>query len=323
MGANILDGMTSSKPAGAHPGVRNPGIAFDPSWVAEATVDEAHLAERASHIGSSDPWAGTGRVEKLLEVVSLLDLTTLSDDDTDARVRELCSMARRPVPPGLLDRLPGRLAEMHTAAVCVFARFVPAARDALRGSDVRVAAVAGGFPDPQGSLQQRVAEIEAAVRDGAEEIDAVITREHVLVGDWHRLYEEVGVLRGACGNARLKTILEAGALGPLENVARSGMVCMMAGADFIKTSTGRERVNATFPIGLTMVHSIRSYAERTGHAVGFKPAGGIRSPQDSLRWLALVHEELGDAWTTAELFRIGASSLRQALEDALEALATR
>jgi deoxyribose-phosphate aldolase len=247
-----------------------------------------------------------------------MDLTTLSGDDTPGRVRRLCAKARHPVREDLLEALGVPTGSVRVGAVCVYHAFVETAVRALEGSGIPVAAVSAGFPHGLGPLPQRLAEIEASVAAGAEEIDIVITRAHVLTGNWSALYDEVCAFRDACGPAHLKTILATGELGTLRNVARASLVCMMAGADFIKTSTGKESVNATLPVGLTMVRQIRAYAERTGYAVGFKPAGGIRKAKEALLWLILMKEELGSGWTRPDRFRFGASSLLADIERQLE-----
>jgi deoxyribose-phosphate aldolase len=218
----------------------------------------------------------------------------------------------------LLEALGVAPEAVRVGAVCVYHEMVHAAVDALRGSGIPVAAVSAGFPHGLSPLPQRIQEIRASVDAGASEIDIVITRGHVLAANWEALYDEVRSFREACGEAHLKTILATGELGTLRNVARASLVCMMAGADFVKTSTGKEGVNATLPVGLTMVRAVRAYAERTGFAVGFKPAGGIRTAKDALLWLILMKEELGDRWTRPQLFRFGASSLLGDIERQLE-----
>jgi deoxyribose-phosphate aldolase len=207
-------------------------------------------------------------------------------------------------------------------AVCVYHRFVPTAVEALEGSGIPVAAVSAGFPAGLSPLAQRLDEIRASVAAGAEEIDIVITRSHVLTEDWRALYDEVRAMRETCGDAHIKTILATGELGTLRNVARASVVCMMAGADFIKTSTGKEPVNATLPVGLVMARAIRDFRERTGHMVGLKPAGGIRTAKDALDWLVLIKEELGDRWLRPDLVRFGASSLLTDIERQLEHVVT-
>jgi deoxyribose-phosphate aldolase len=248
-----------------------------------------------------------------------MDLTTLSEDDTAGRVRRLCAKARHPVREDLLDAMGIAPERIRVAAVCVYPRFVRTAVEALEGSSIPVATVSAGFPRGLGPTDEVLDQIAASVAAGAAEIDVVITREHVLSHRWDALYDEVRSFRDACGDALIKAILATGELGTLDNVARASQVCMMAGADFIKTSTGRERVNATLPVGITMARAIRAYAERTGHAVGLKPAGGIRSANDALHWLTMVEEELGAEWLSPERFRFGASSLLDDIEQRLEA----
>jgi deoxyribose-phosphate aldolase len=251
-----------------------------------------------------------------------MDLTTLQSDDTPGRVQRLCAKARRPVRQDLLEALGVGDLDLKVAAVCVYHAFVETAIRALQGSGIRVAAVSTGFPAGLSPLPQRLAEIEASVAAGAQEIDVVITRAHVLTGNWAALYDEVKGFRAAAGQAHVKTILGTGELGTLRNVARASALCMMAGADFIKTSTGKEAVNATLPVGLVMARAIREYHQRTGVWVGLKPAGGIRSARQALEWLAMVKEELGDRWLRPDLFRFGASSLLTDIERQLEHHAT-
>jgi deoxyribose-phosphate aldolase len=258
------------------------------------------------------------QVAWLLRAITLMDLTTLQGDDTPGRVRRLCAKAGRPVRADLLESLGATGLDIKVAAVCVYHGFVETARQALAGSGIPVAAVSAGFPAGLSPLETRLREIELSVAAGAEEIDIVITRAHVLTGNWPGLYEEVKSFRAACGSAHLKTILATGELGTLRDVARASAVCMMAGADFIKTSTGKEPVNATLPVGLVMARQIRDYRERTGHPVGLKPAGGIRTAKQSLDWLAMIKEELGDRWLRSDLFRFGASSLLADIERQLE-----
>jgi deoxyribose-phosphate aldolase len=258
----------------------------------------------------------------LLRAVTLMDLTTLSGDDTPGRVRRLCAKARRPVRADLLEAMGASQLPIRVGAVCVYHRFVSTAVEALEGSGIPVAAVSAGFPAGLSPLEQRLDEIRASVAAGAEEIDIVITRSHVLAEDWRALYDEVRAMRETCGDAHIKTILATGELGTLRNVARASVVCMMAGADFIKTSTGKEPVNATLPVGLVMARAIRDFRERTGHMVGLKPAGGIRTAKDALDWLVLIKEELGDRWLRPDLFRFGASSLLTDIERQLEYFVT-
>jgi deoxyribose-phosphate aldolase len=217
-----------------------------------------------------------------------------------------------------VDALGVRALEIKVGAVCVYHTFVPIAVRALEGSGIPVAAVSAGFPAGLSPLAQRLDEIRASVEAGAREIDIVITRAHVLLGRWDALYEEVRAFREACGDAHMKAILATGELATLSNVARASQVAMMAGADFIKTSTGKESANATLPVGLVMARMIRAYEAETGYAVGLKPAGGIRSAKSALEWLIMIKEELGDRWLSPSLFRFGASGLLTDIERQLE-----
>jgi deoxyribose-phosphate aldolase len=205
-----------------------------------------------------------------------------------------------------------------TGAICVYHRFVATAVDALKGSGIPVAAVSTGFPAGLVPHDVKLKEIEASVRDGAKEIDIVITREHVLTGNWQALYDEMRDFRQACGDAHVKAILATGDLKTMRNVARASLVCMMAGADFIKTSTGKESVNATLLVTLIMVRMIRAYYERTGFMVGYKPAGGISAAKDVLNYQFVMKEELGREWLEPDYFRVGASSLLADIERQLE-----
>jgi deoxyribose-phosphate aldolase len=287
-------------------------------WVRETRVNRSAVERRAATLGTRRSVKKAWQAAWLLRAVSCIDLTTLAGDDTPGRVRRLCAKARRPVRDDILDHLEMTEARVTVGAVCVYHGLVETAVKALEGSGIPVAAVSTGFPAGLSPFKQRLQEIRASVEAGAEEIDVVITRGHVLTGDWRALYDEVRAFRDVCGDAHLKTILATGELGTLRNVYRASLVAMMAGADFIKTSTGKERVNATLPVGLTMVRAIRAYRERTGRKVGFKPAGGIRKAKESLQWLALMKEELGEPWSRPALFRFGASSLLGDIERQLE-----
>jgi deoxyribose-phosphate aldolase len=249
-------------------------------------------------------------------------LTTLSGDDTDERVRRLCSKGRHPIQQEIEHKLGIEELHIKVAAICVYHTFVETALAALEGSGIRVAAVSTGFPAGLSPLAERVAEIRRSVEAGADEIDVVITRAHVFGGRWQALYDEIAAFKQACGSRHMKVILGTGDLLTLRNVARASVVAMMAGADFIKTSTGKEPTNATLPVGLVMTRCIREYAQETGMAVGFKPAGGIRTAKQSLDWLAMIKEELGDSWLRAEMFRFGASGLLGDIERQLEHFAT-
>jgi len=252
----------------------------------------------------------------LLKAISLIDLTTLSGDDTPGRVKRLCAKARQPVRPELLDAL--GMTGLTVGAVCVYHDMVETAVQALAGSGIPVAAVSTGFPAGLSPLHLRIAEIGESVRAGAQEIDIVISRRHVLTGNWQALYDEMREMRAACGDAHVKAILATGELGTLRNVAKASLVCMMAGADFIKTSTGKESVNATLPVSLVMIRAIRDYQDRTGIKVGYKPAGGIAKAKDALVYLSLMKDELGHDWLQPDLFRFGASSLLGDIERQLD-----
>ena len=301
---------------------RNPGTPLELDWLEELRVNRSAVERRAATLRGRRTVKKQWQAAWLLRAVTLMDLTTLSGDDTAGRVRRLCAKARRPVRSDLLDAMGAAQLPIRVGAVCVYHRFVATAVEALEGSGIPVAAVSTGFPAGLSPFEQRLAEIRASVADGADEIDIVITREHVLTENWRALYDEVRAMRAACGDAHIKTILATGELGTLRHVARASAVCMMAGADFIKTSTGKESVNATLPVGLVMARAIRDYRERTGHLVGLKPAGGIRTAKDALDWLVLVKEELGDRWLRPDLFRFGASALLTDIERQLEHFVT-
>jgi deoxyribose-phosphate aldolase len=297
---------------------RNPGTALDLDWVKDVRVNLSAVERRAATIGTRRTVKKEWQAAWLLRALTLMDLTTLAGDDTPGNVRRLCAKARNPVRRDLLEAMGVAHLPIHTAAVCVYHEMVPTAVAALEGSGIPVAAVSTGFPAGLSPLKQRIEEIRASVEAGAREIDIVLTRGLVLRGEWERLYDEVRAFREACGEARIKTILGTGELATLRNVARASWVCMMAGADFIKTSTGKEPENATLPVGLTMVRAIREYGERTGHRVGFKPAGGIRTAKQATEWLSMMKEELGDRYLRPDLFRYGASSLLTDIERQLE-----
>ncbi len=291
-------------------------------WVEEVRVNRSAVERRAATLRTRRTVKKEWQAAWLLRAVTLMDLTTLAGDDTPGRVRRLCAKARRPVRVELLEAMGAAQLPIHVAAVCVYHGLVETALEALGGSGIPVAAVSTGFPAGLSPFEQRIAEIRASVAAGAEEIDVVITRSHVLTENWRALYQEVRAMREACGDAHIKTILATGELGTLRNVARASLVCMMAGADFIKTSTGKESVNATLPVGLVMARGIRDYHERTGQLIGLKAAGGIRTAREALDWLALVKDELGDRWLRADLFRFGASTLLGDIERQLEHFVT-
>lgn len=295
---------------------RNPGTELRPEWFEDVQVNRTAAERRAAAITASRTVKKNYQAAWLLRAIQCIDLTTLAGDDTPGRVRRLCAKARQPVHPDILEAL--GVDNITTGAVCVYPTMVPHAVKALEGSGIPVASVATGFPSGLTPLPQRLAEITYAVGEGAHEIDIVITREHVLLGNWQALYDEIRAMREACGEAHMKAILATGELGTLTNVYRASMVAMQAGADFIKTSTGKETENATLPVSLTMLRALRDYGELTGHAIGFKPAGGLRTAKDALAWLALMKEELGNRWLQPDLFRIGASSLLGDIERQLE-----
>jgi deoxyribose-phosphate aldolase len=295
---------------------RNPGMALDLDWVAAVQANTSAIERRAASLPGRRSVKKEYQAAWLCKAISLIDLTTLSGDDTEGRVRRLCAKARQPVRAELLAAL--GMTGLTTGAVCVYHEMVETAVRALKGTSIPVAAVSTGFPAGLSPFRLRIAEIGESVAAGAREIDMVISRRHVLTGNWQALYDEMREMRAACGEAHVKAILATGELGTLRNVARASLVCMMGGADFIKTSTGKEGVNATLPVTLTMVRAIRDYAARTGFKVGYKPAGGIAKAKDALVYLALMKDELGHPWLQPELFRFGASSLLGDIERQLE-----
>lgn len=303
---------------------RNPGMPLDPDLVRSIHVNRSAVERRAATIPTRRTVKKQWQAGWLLRAVTLMDLTTLAGDDTPGNVRRLCAKGRKPVRNDLLQALGvgSDDPDIRVAAICVYHALVPTAVDTLRGSGIPVAAVSAGFPAGLSPFEQRLAEIAASVAAGAREIDIVITRAHVLTGNWTALYDEVKAFRAACGEAHLKAILATGELATLTNVARASLVAMQAGADFIKTSTGKEGVNATMPFALVMTRMIREYFERTGHAVGFKPAGGIRTAKGALEYMYLMKEELGERWLRPDLFRFGASALLTDIERQLEHFVT-
>jgi deoxyribose-phosphate aldolase len=295
---------------------RNPGMALDLDWVANVHVNTSAVERRTGSLGGRRSVKKEFQAAWLLKAISLIDLTTLSGDDTAGRVKRLCAKARQPVRPEMLEAL--GLQGLTVGAVCVYHEMVETAVRALEGTNIPVAAVSTGFPAGLSPYHLRIAEIGESVKAGAQEIDIVISRRHVLTGNWQALYDEMREMRAACGAAHVKAILATGELQTLRNVARASLVCMMAGADFIKTSTGKETVNATLPVSLTMIRCIRDYQDRTGIKVGYKPAGGISKAKDALMYLALMKDELGHPWLQPDLFRFGASSLLGDIERQLE-----
>jgi len=301
-----------------HPLRPNSGIPLDVNWIRDVRANTSAIERRTQSQVTRRTVKKEWQAAWLLRAITCMDLTTLSGDDTNERVRRLCAKARQPIGQELVATLAIQELGIKVAAVCVYHAFVETALHALEGSGIQVAAVSTGFPAGLSPLTERVAEIRRSVEAGAHEIDVVITRAHVFGGEWQALYDEIAAFKQACGGAHMKAILGTGDLQTLRNVARASFVAMMAGADFIKTSTGKETTNATLPVSLVMVRAIREYAQQTGMAVGFKPAGGIRTAKQSLDWLALMKEELGDSWLRAEMFRFGVSGLLADIERQLE-----
>ena len=301
---------------------RNTGTDLDLGWVRDTHINPSAIRRRAATLGGRRSIKKQWQAAWLLKAITCLDLTTLSGDDTPGNVQRLCTKARQPLRPELVKALGIADMNLTVGAVCVYHERVRDAVKALKGTDIPVAAVSTGFPAGLSPYKQRIKEIKASVEDGAKEIDIVVTREHVLRGNWEALYQETREMREACGQAHMKAILATGELGTLWNVAKASKVTMMAGADFIKTSTGKEPVNATIPFGLVMTRMIRDYQARSGQIVGFKPAGGIRKAKEALLWLSLIKEELGDGWLNNHLFRFGASSLLTDIERQLSHFAT-
>ena len=301
---------------------RNPGIPLDLDWVDAVQVNRSAVERRCSSLTKRRSIKKAWQAAWLLKAIRCMDLTTLSSDDTPDRVRRLCSKALRPLKQDLTNDLGITSLNLTVGAVCVYHALVETAAKALKGSNIPVAAVSTGFPHGLSPLPRRIEEIRDSVSAGALEIDIVITRAHVFSGNWEALYQEIKSFREACGDSHLKTILGTGELGSLRNVAKASLVCMMAGADFIKTSTGKEPQNATLPVSLVMLRMIRDYHQKTGHKVGFKPAGGIRTAKQALEWQILMNEELGREWLEPELFRFGASGLLTDIERQLEHFVT-
>jgi len=300
----------------------NTGIPLNLDWVREVRVNTSAVERRAQSQVARRTVKKEWQAAWLLRAIACMDLTTLSGDDTEERVRRLCAKGRHPIQQEIERELGIEELQIKVAAICVYHTFVETALNALEGSGVHVAAVSTGFPAGLSPLTERVAEIRRSVEAGAHEIDVVITRAHVFGGRWQALYDEVAAFKQACGSRRMKVILGTGDLLTLRNVGRASVVAMMAGADFIKTSTGKEPTNATLPVGLVMTRAIREYAQQTGMAVGFKPAGGIRTAKQSIDWLVMIKEELGPSWLRAEMFRLGASGLLGDIERQLEHYAT-
>jgi deoxyribose-phosphate aldolase len=301
---------------------RNEGIAFNEEAVLGPTVNLSAVERRTASLPARRTVKKEYQAAWLVKAIQCIDLTTLAGDDTPNRVHRLCTKAKAPLRADLVEALGLADEPPRVGAVCVYPTMVKPAVEALAGSGIPVASVATGFPAGLMPLDLRLEEIRRAVKDGAEEIDIVITRAHVLGQNWTALYDEIAAMRAACGPAHLKTILATGDLKTLRNVYRASMVAMMAGADFIKTSTGKEDVNATLPVSLVMVRAIRDYLALTGFRIGFKPAGGLRTAKDAMNWQILMKEELGRAWLEPDLFRIGATSLLGDIERQIEHFVT-
>jgi len=312
--------LAGSEALPAHPA--NPGSDLDLDAVERVRVNLSAVERRTATLATRRTVKKQWQAAWLLKAITCIDLTTLAGDDTAGRVRRLCAKARAPLRADLVEALGVGGLDITTGAVCVYHRYVETAVAALAGSGIPVAAVSTGFPAGLSPLDLKIREIEASVAAGAREIDIVITREHALTGNWSALYNEIRTYKAACGEAHLKAILATGDLKTLRAVARASFVAMMAGADFIKTSTGKEGVNATLPVSLTMVRAIRAYRELTGHIVGFKPAGGISTAKDAMAYQFLMKEELGRPWLEPGLFRFGASSLLGDIERQLEHFVT-
>jgi len=305
-----------------HGSQRNPGMPLDLGWVNNTHVNTKYVQEEAAALPTRRSLKKDHQAAWLLKAITLIDLTTLSGDDTKGRVERLCAKAMSPVRPDVLKALGAEELNVTTGAICVYHNHVAEAVTFLEGSNIPVAAVSTGFPDGQTPRATSIAEIEASVAAGAKEIDIVITRAYALNGQWDALYEQVKQYREACGDAHLKVILGTGNLGTLENVAKASIVAMQAGADFIKTSTGKEKLNANLAVSLTMMRTIKDYHERTGYKIGYKPAGGISTAKDALTYMTMVEKVLGFEWLQPDLIRFGASSLLGDIERQLEHRAT-
>lgn len=308
--------------AAAPPEHRNPGTGLKPEWFENIQVNLSAVERRAGTVATRRSVKKEYQAAWLVKALTCIDLTTLAGDDTPGRVHRLAMKARKPLSDDLVAALGLAEAPPKVGAVCVYPTMVAPAVKALRGSGIPVASVATGFPAGLTPLPQRLAEIRYAVEQGAGEIDIVITRAHVLLGDWSALYDEVAAMREACGPAHIKAILGTGDLRTLRSVYKASMVAMQAGADFIKTSTGKEDVNATLPVSLVMIRALRDYGDLTGEKVGFKPAGGIRTAKEAMAWQSLMKEEVGNAWLQPDLFRFGASSMLGDIERQLEHFVT-
>ena len=301
---------------------RNNGIPFDASLFESININKSAVERRAATLTKRRAVKKEWQAAWLLKAITCIDLTTLAGDDTKSNVYRLSAKAKSPVRTDLLEAMGMADANIQVGAVCVYHNLIGEAHLALTGSSIPIAAVSTGFPAGQIGLPEKLKQIELSVAAGAKEIDIVISRGLMMQSNWKALYDEVAACRKACGDAHMKTILATGEIPTYSKVAKASWVSMMAGSDFIKTSTGKESVNATIPVSLVMLRAIRAYHELTGFKVGFKPAGGIRKAKQALAWLILIKEELGNDWLDPHLFRFGASSLLGDIERQLEHFVT-
>jgi deoxyribose-phosphate aldolase len=311
---------SNNKPNMEH--LRNDGIPFDASLFEEININRSAVERRAATLSKRRSVKKQWQAAWLLKAISCIDLTTLAGDDTPSNVQRLCAKAKSPVRLDILEAMGMQDENIHVGAVCVYHNFIKEAVKGLKGSSIPVAAVSTGFPAGNIPLEERIKQIEISVAAGAKEIDIVVSRDLIIQSNWKKLYNEVAACRKACGEAHMKTILATGEISTFTKVAKASWVSMMAGSDFIKTSTGKEPVNATLPVSLVMIRAIREYYELTGCKVGFKPAGGISKAKQAINWLVLIKEELGNDWLTPDLFRFGASSLLGDIERQLEHFVT-
>jgi deoxyribose-phosphate aldolase len=305
-----------------HAEIRNEGLPFNTKYFDAININRSAIDRRVSTLSGRRSVKKEFQAAWLLKAISMIDLTTLAGDDTRGNVMRLCEKAKNPVRADLLQALGMENANLTTAAVCVYHTLIPFAKEALKGTSIPIAAVSTGFPAGNISLEDKITEIKKSVAAGAKEIDIVISRDLVLESKWKELYDEIKLCREACGDAHMKTILATGEIPTYTKVAKASWVAMMAGSDFIKTSTGKESVNATLAVSLVMIRCIRDYYELTGVKVGYKPAGGIQKAKQALDYLILLKEELGNDWLTPDLFRFGASSLLGDIERQLEHFVT-
>lgn len=301
---------------------RNPGVDLNLEWLEGTEVNFSAVERRTAALSGRRTVKKEWQAAWLLKALTCIDLTALNGDDTAGRIKRLCAKAKNPLRGDIAEALGVADRAITTGAVCVYHEMIETAVRELEGTGIPVAAVSAGFPHGLSPLKQRLAEIRASVVAGAKEIDIVITRGHVLTGNWQALYDEVKQMREACGDARLKSILATGELATMRNVAKASLVAMMAGSDFIKTSTGKEGVNANLNVSLVMIRMIREFEEQTGYKIAYKPAGGISAAKDILNYQVLMKEELGNDWLEPELFRVGASSLLGDIERQLEHFVT-